>query len=206
MNEAIVTIWNNTVKPDDTVYIVGDFSLNPKYVDLYLPRLNGNKFLIEGNHDETFKGKLKNNAEKSLRMRDRYLKAGFKSIYKELFLVLEKEQKGWRKFVFRNRTYAVQLSHFPFAPKLDDGTIKQDSRYLKQRPDDFGQILLHGHSHCYYRKNGRQIDVGFDGDLKLWSEADIIALIEDKRNYIPSPITEYYKSRREELILKQEEY
>ena len=51
MHLAIVSIWNNTVTPEDTVYVLGDFSLNPKWAELMLPQMNGTKILIKGNHD-----------------------------------------------------------------------------------------------------------------------------------------------------------
>jgi calcineurin-like phosphoesterase family protein len=93
------------------------------------------------------------------------------------------------------KKYKVQMSHFPFPPKGDGRNT--DVRYMDKRPEDKGQILLHGHSHCKYVKNGRMIDVGFDHNFLPWSEEEIIDLIEDKRDYIPSRITEFYKTRNE---------
>lgn len=200
MNEAIVEIWNKTVKPNDFVYILGDFSLNPKWAEVYGPKLNGTKFLLAGNHDEIFPGKLHNKPEKTKKMIDRYTKAGF-IVFPGLYekLTLSRPRWGILGWLGLKKKYIVQLSHFPFRPSEKAGNLeRKDVRYLDQRPKDEGQILLHGHSHCYYRKNGRQIDVGFDGDLRLWSESDIIKLIEDKRDYIPSPITEFYKSKKNE--------
>ena len=54
MNEGLVKLWNEQVKPNDIVYILGDFSLNPKAVRDFAPRLNGIKHLILGNHDAPF--------------------------------------------------------------------------------------------------------------------------------------------------------
>lgn len=52
MNEAMFQNWNAVIKPDDYVYHLGDFAFCDVYkaCDL-LDRLNGIKFLIEGNHD-----------------------------------------------------------------------------------------------------------------------------------------------------------
>jgi calcineurin-like phosphoesterase family protein len=58
MNEALIQKWNNKVKPGDEVYILGDFCFD-NYGDratIFLKRLNGNKYLIKGNHD-SFIGK-----------------------------------------------------------------------------------------------------------------------------------------------------
>ena len=51
-NEALKQIWNNTIKENDAVIILGDFSLgNTKDTMEILNQLNGHKILIKGNHD-----------------------------------------------------------------------------------------------------------------------------------------------------------
>ena len=50
MDEAMVELWNQTVKPNDKVYHLGDVVINRKALQL-LYRLNGDKVLIKGNHD-----------------------------------------------------------------------------------------------------------------------------------------------------------
>ena len=202
MNDAMVEIINKTVKEDDTFYILGDISLNPKWMEFLMERIICKTvYLIVGNHDSCFEKKLGAKPEKTAKMRERYFKAGIKDIRTELWITLKKP--GILGSKIKEKLYHVQLCHFPFAPKPD--TINNgDIRYLSNRPIDKGQILLHGHSHSFHRKNGRMIDVGFDGDLKIFSEQDIITLIEDEREYIPSPITEYYNSRKESLIKKDE--
>jgi calcineurin-like phosphoesterase family protein len=55
MNEDIIQKWNNKVKPEDTVCILGDMFFKQKdnrYVTQTLLRLNGEKILIVGNHDQ----------------------------------------------------------------------------------------------------------------------------------------------------------
>ena len=53
MNEKMVEEWNAVVQPGDLVYILGDVAFLPssKAVN-YVKRLNGDKILIEGNHDK----------------------------------------------------------------------------------------------------------------------------------------------------------
>ena len=51
MNSAIIENWNKLVKPEDKVYHLGDVVMSKKKGDLILPRLNGKKVLIKGNHD-----------------------------------------------------------------------------------------------------------------------------------------------------------
>ena len=52
MNELMVTEWNNAVSPGDLVYILGDVAFLPaSKAAEYMKRLNGDKILVEGNHD-----------------------------------------------------------------------------------------------------------------------------------------------------------
>ena len=54
MNEVLIERWNMVVKPGDRVYHLGDFSLGrpDETVDV-LKRLNGQIYLVRGNHDST---------------------------------------------------------------------------------------------------------------------------------------------------------
>lgn len=55
MNEYMIKQWNSVTKKNDEVIILGDFSFgNGKQTNEILRRLNGKKFLIEGNHDHKF--------------------------------------------------------------------------------------------------------------------------------------------------------
>ena len=52
MDEALVKNWNDTVGPEDTVYLVGDIGWNGDRVPgELLEWLSGHKHLIRGNHD-----------------------------------------------------------------------------------------------------------------------------------------------------------
>ena len=50
MDEHMVKVWNETVRPNDKVYHLGDVVINRKSLSI-LNRLNGDKVLIKGNHD-----------------------------------------------------------------------------------------------------------------------------------------------------------
>ena len=52
MNETMICNWNTVVKPDDDVYVVGDFSFRADNAVEILDRLNGRKHLVIGNHDK----------------------------------------------------------------------------------------------------------------------------------------------------------
>lgn len=50
--EIIIQNWNKTIKPEDEVLMMGDLALTNKVKTLeYCLRLNGNKFMLYGNHD-----------------------------------------------------------------------------------------------------------------------------------------------------------
>jgi calcineurin-like phosphoesterase family protein len=50
MDEEMVERWNDTVRPNDKVYHLGDVVINRKSLSI-MSRLNGDKVLIRGNHD-----------------------------------------------------------------------------------------------------------------------------------------------------------
>jgi calcineurin-like phosphoesterase family protein len=66
MDETMIERWNAKVKPEDTVYHLGDVVINRKHLHL-VKRLNGKKRLVRGNHD-IFKDKD-------------YYEVGFDSLY-----------------------------------------------------------------------------------------------------------------------------
>lgn len=52
-DEAIITNWNQDVKPTDRVFLLGDVAFrHTKPVEEYTKRLNGQIHLIKGNHDD----------------------------------------------------------------------------------------------------------------------------------------------------------
>lgn len=179
MNEGLVAQWNSQVTVEDTVYVLGDFSLNANAARAFVPRLNGNKILILGNHDAPFPSPKNKKAKK---MRLRYLEDGWKEIHLQLKVTLKND--------FNQE---VLLAHLPYA---NEASLQYDKRYLEFRPVNHGLVLLHGHLHGRYKKLGRMLDVGVDAhEMKLLTEADVIELINDPREFIPSSITEFYKTR-----------
>lgn len=58
MNAFMIQQWNNVVRKNDEVVILGDFSWAGAHeTELILEQLNGKKFLITGNHDRYLKDK-----------------------------------------------------------------------------------------------------------------------------------------------------
>jgi calcineurin-like phosphoesterase family protein len=158
MHDFIVKLWNDTIKPEDTVYMLGDFSLNPKWSKLIVPKLNGSKILIAGNHDAVW-----SNEQGKLRtvQVEKYLNDGWKEVHKYLTI----EFNGVK----------VLLSHLPYKSNTE-----HDQRYIEHRPVDNGEWLFHGHLHGAYKKLGKQIDVGIDAhEMRILSESDMIELMSN---------------------------
>jgi calcineurin-like phosphoesterase family protein len=59
MNEELVRRWNSVVTSDDIIYVLGDFFwCKSSDAQPVLDSLNGQKFLIKGNHDRTSDSKF----------------------------------------------------------------------------------------------------------------------------------------------------
>lgn len=56
MNEGMIENWNRAVKPEDTVYHLGDFAcgMDADEIRGILSSLNGSKRLVIGNHDTQY--------------------------------------------------------------------------------------------------------------------------------------------------------
>lgn len=50
-DELMIENWNSVVRPQDKIYVLGDICFNKNLGDKIMPRLNGKKCLIRGNHD-----------------------------------------------------------------------------------------------------------------------------------------------------------
>lgn len=50
MDRDMIEYWNDTVRPDDKVYHLGDVVINRKHLET-VGKLHGDKVLIKGNHD-----------------------------------------------------------------------------------------------------------------------------------------------------------
>lgn len=135
MNFVLIKQFNSVVGKDDSTYIVGDFSLSEKAVPIFLPRLNGKKILISGNHDKTFIGHKKHDVAIK-----RYLEYGFEEVLME------------------TRIGPFLVNHLPY--ETDE---RHGDKYASYHPKNNGSWLVHGHCHgSMGRVHGRQIDVGVD--------------------------------------------
>lgn len=139
MHRELKARWNSKVQPDDTIYIVGDFSFMQLTENIkLLKQLNGKKHLIVGNHDKLKKLPLDE----------------FESVQERLPFSL-----------FQNND--TLLCHYPFlnTPDEVDHAAKNgyEIRFLDRRPKNEGQILIHGHMHNNgYKVKGRAINMSVE--------------------------------------------
>lgn len=89
MDSDMIQMWNATVNPEDTVYLLGDVAFCPaEKATKILRQLNGTLILIEGNHDQ-----------KNLKSQE------FRDCFTEIHKYLEIEYQG---------TFCVMF-HYPIA-------------------------------------------------------------------------------------------
>ncbi|OFZ81374.1 MAG: hypothetical protein A2583_15910 [Bdellovibrionales bacterium RIFOXYD1_FULL_53_11] len=143
MNEELIKRWNAVVAPDDTVYHLGDFSLAYRPVELFAPRLHGEKHLIMGNHDLCHPRKKKKAAIGG----PIYERSGFKTLELERTMVIAGE--------------TVLLNHFPYL-STEEAKPEFQVKFQSLRPKDMGKWLLHGHIHEKWKVKGRMINVSVD--------------------------------------------
>lgn len=68
MNQSLIQNWNSLVTPNDEVYHLGDFCFGDP--TLILPQLNGDIFLVPGNHDTPLIKYLKKNLNTKIKVLD----------------------------------------------------------------------------------------------------------------------------------------
>jgi calcineurin-like phosphoesterase family protein len=157
MNQTIIDRWNAIVTSYDRVYILGDLALGKLDDSLALvAQLNGDKYLVPGNHDRVWPGY----SSKGVRPvdRERYEAAGL-AIMPPIMVV----NGSWT------------LCHFP-----DTGDSHDADRYDSWRPPTPAEdeVLIHGHTHSTSRLDGNRIHVGMDAwDYRPVREADIKVLL-----------------------------
>lgn len=74
MHTTMIANWNSVVKKDDLVLHLGDVAFSGQAFDEIMPQLNGNKYLIRGNHDRFTEGRYRRHFRRILGVyvRDNY--------------------------------------------------------------------------------------------------------------------------------------
>ncbi|GAB2461562.1 metallophosphoesterase family protein [Xylanimonas ulmi] len=171
MDAALIERWNETVAPDDTVWVLGDVDMHGKPTNLAkVTQLHGTKILIAGNHDACWAGMRGGWAH-----RKAYLDAGFDAVLDFAVTTLPSTKKNAQH-------PRVMLSHFPY-----DGDHADTDRYEAFRLRDRGIPLLHGHVHEAYRERKSRrgtwgVNVGVDWwDYRPVHERTLAAHLDDLR-------------------------
>lgn len=153
MHLALIRRWNEKVKPEDTVYVLGDFCLgNYSQFCQVVKELNGFLRIVPGGHDhrwilgyhQDFTARLENKVE-----------------LLDPLVTLEVPE-----FKLKDRPGVIVLSHYALR-------IWDRSHY--------GSLHLYGHSHGTLPPLGRSMDVGIDtNNFYPYSLKDIIRILLTK--------------------------
>ena len=140
MNKTLIDNHNAIVKPEDTTYCLGDFSMSNKVVPEILKQLNGTHILIPGNHDKCHP--CNKNSDNMIK---EYLAYGFKEIHIEMMQDIPE-------------IGLVKFNHLPYNdPGFDD------NRYNHLKPKPSGEkYLFHGHVHTSWKRRDNMINLGVD--------------------------------------------
>ena len=144
--EWLINLWNEKIHREDTVYIIGDFSLGNKVeTEKILHRLHGKKYLIFGNHDKSCKGQ-----------NERFFE--WCGDLKEV-----KFTNSQFDFIDPSETFCVELCHYPLLT-------------WNRRPHGTCMIHGHCHNSIteYNKKSGElRVDVGLDSELGNYDFIDL---------------------------------
>lgn len=137
MDAALIANWNKVVKPEDTVYHLGDFTLGDQVAaQKYFTQLNGNICILSNpwHHDKRW----------IVNYPDMYTRTGEIDIWPALIVAEMPHGEG--------HPHAITLCHYPLA--------EWDRKH-------YGAWHLHGHSHGKHKSEGMIgqnfiFDVGVD--------------------------------------------
>lgn len=137
-DEWLIEKWNNIIRREDYVYILGDFCLgNKARAEKILHRLHGKKFLIFGNHDKSCKGENERFFEWCGDLKEvKFTHSDF-------------------DFIDPDETFCVELCHYPMLS-------------WNRRPHGTCMVHGHCHGSIneYNTKSGElRVDVGIDRTL-----------------------------------------
>jgi len=157
-DEFLISNWNEIVRPEDVVYVLGDVCMGKIAESLpQVGRLNGTKILVFGNHDRMFHPKNENQLSRWMTEYGQY----FDEIMDEMV---------WNGEILFN--------HFPYS-----GDHTEEVRYLEDRPKDEGMWLCHGHIHSKdFLLGTRQIHIGVDAEVANYAPIPMERVVEEVKN------------------------
>lgn len=176
-DEWLIDMWNSTIKKKDTVYILGDFSFGSADFNAHklLPKLNGKKYLILGNHDST--------SDKLTNLFEVIDKDRIKTFKKSLYPFIE-EEEGFRVF----------MSHYPMLAweGSNEGVVNLHG-HSHGRFDNYNVV-----------HNALRVDVGIDGRLANYKPVPLEKVYKWYKETIGDLSgREYCREHREDDLKKQ---
>lgn len=147
MNHSIIDKWNEVVSPHDTVYILGDVALASEGKTYHLiHKLNGNLYLVRGNHDKSVLKKQYNrdrfeqiDGALSIKLKDPNVLPKGQLIYLHHYScrVWEKSHEGsWHLYGHSHS----EIEDFPWGKSMDVGVDNAYKLFGEFRPFTFFEI------------------------------------------------------------------
>lgn len=136
MNEELIYYWNNSITSKDKVYVIGDFSFgNHEQTKSVYDRLQGEKILIRGNHDNNHTCDL------------------FDEVHDSLTLPI-----GGNEVLLCHYPYKYEDKDVTNGYKVSNGHLRPTE------PREASQWLIHGHVHNLWQIMSEKcmINVGVD--------------------------------------------
>lgn len=156
----LADLWDSTVCMRDTVYILGDISINGGQHALdWIAERPGAKILVAGNHDPVHPG-----------MRTAVGKLAHWNQYFHAIVPFSRRRLEGMNFL---------LSHFPYLGTGAERPGEDEVRFEQYRLPDLGLPLLHGHTHIEERfhvsdAGTPQMHVGIDAWKSLVPEKTVL--------------------------------
>lgn len=166
MNETLIRNWNELVKPDDDVFVIGDFSLSRTPVELFTRQLVGRKHLVAGNHDWCHPANRKvKTPERLAEFTKFYLDNGWETVMLEGIVAFP-------------GTFNARMYHLPYREDVIEGDKAQN--HPQYRIEDDGRPLICGHVHEKWKsrltaRGTPMLNVGVDvWQMRPVSEAEVV--------------------------------
>ncbi len=161
MNRTLIQNWNERVEPEDTVFVLGDFSLGSReLVAQTRQKLKGKIIFIRGNHDRSIQAMLQ---------------CGFDEV--------------WNNYQLESGEFKLYLAHIPLFQHKGKWTTEEDGsepgRIYKPEftrpPPKYFDFFLCGHVHERWKTKGKLINVGVDQwGMKPVSEEELLTLMRQQ--------------------------
>lgn len=164
MNLTLLDAWNSVVKPEDSVYFLGDMAMNFKYTEWILPLLNGNIYWCLGNHDHAHPVHKKDKQTEAKMFK---LNANLKEVFTDKIINAGK--------------YRLRLNHFPYLSVIDNYDNGGEIKYKEWRPLKKAEhALVCGHFHSKPKNrllSPTCLDVGWDAFGRLVELEEVMEIL-----------------------------